>query len=314
MANQITLVFPGQGGQYVGMGQDLPSRYFDQANEKLGFDLKSLCLHGPREELNLTINTQPAIVAHSMALWQQLRPRLEEKNIAVIRVLGHSVGEYAALVCAGALSFEDAIVSTRLRGKLMQEAVPPGLGGMMAIVKLDFNLVASTCQELSNAREQVDVANFNSPDQVVISGHREALNKVVAALRERTEQKFRAVPLPVSAPFHSQLMRPAALGLARHFQHLSFHPLQIPYVANIDGKEYPQGTPGAVVRENLISQVDGSVQWIASTQVLESNALVVEVGPGQVLKGLMKKCRPDVTCYSLDREEMDFLDGPTGPN
>ena len=308
MASQITIVFPGQGSQYVGMGKELSPQYFERASEKLGLDLKALCHRAPPEELNLTINAQPAILTHSITLWEKLRPLLEVQNISVIRVLGHSVGEYAALVCAGALSFEDAVLSTRLRGQFMQGVIPPHLGGMSAIIKLDGNLVADICQRVSNGSERVEVANFNTPDQVVISGHLKAIDRAVTALKEQVKQRFRTVPLPVSAPFHCGLMRAAAEKLQEHFCHVPFQPLQIPYVANIDGKEYPRGTAGEIVRDNLIGQVYSSVQWVRSTQALEENALVVEVGPGNVLKNLVKKCRPDVTCYSLDRDGLDFLD------
>ena len=305
--NSVTVVFPGQGSQYVGMGRGLPDDYFVRASEKLDFDLKALCLNGSSEELNLTVNTQPAIFTHSITLWEKLRPILDANAISVGRVLGHSVGEYAALVCAGAMGFEDAVLSTRLRGKYMQEAVAPYEGGMVAILKLDYSLVESTCEKISRKEEKVSVANFNSPDQVVISGHQGALKKVVAVLKEQTEQKFLAIPLSVSAPFHSELMRPAAERLREHFNHLNFHPLQLPYVANINGKEYPRGTLGKIVQDNLIEQIYRSVQWLLSTAVLEKEAIVIEVGPGQVLKGLMKKCRPDVLCYSWERDGEDFL-------
>ena len=305
--NQITVVFPGQGSQYVGMGKGLADDYFVRASEKLDFDLKGLCLNGPTEELNLTINTQPAILTHSVTLWEKLRPLLDANTVSITRVLGHSVGEYAALVCAGAMDFEDAVLSTRLRGKYMQQAVPLNEGGMMAILKLDFSLVESTCGKVSSKKQKVSVANFNSPDQVVISGHWGALKKVVVALKEQTGQKFRAIPLSVSAPFHSELMKPAAEKLRQHFNHLHFRPLHIPYVANINGKEYPRGTLGKIVQENLVQQIYRSVQWLLSTAVLEKGATVIEVGPGQVLKGLVKKCRPDVTCYSWERDGQDFL-------
>ena len=301
MANRkATLVFPGQGSQYVGMGADLPRTFFDRAGEKLGLDLTDLCRNGPVEKLNLTAYTQPAILAHSIALLERVRPLFESKGIAVARVMGHSVGEYAALVCAGAMSFEDAVWSTHLRGKFMQEALPPGRGGMSAVLKLDFQMVSEICLEMDREGERVAVANFNSPDQVVISGHLKALERVAHALKKKAAQRFRIVPLPVSAPFHSPLMAPATEKLARHFEQVSFRPLQLPYVANIDAVEYPVQTPGEVVKSNLIRQIEGSVQWISGTRVLEREPLVFEIGPGRVLSSLVKKCRPDAICHPLD--------------
>ena len=306
---KATIVFPGQGSQYVGMGSKTSLHYFERANELLNINLKSICLEGPREQLNLTPNTQPAIVVHSIALWEELRPRLEAQGISVCRVLGHSVGEYAALVSAGAMSFEDAVLSTRLRGQLMEKALPSGQGAMSAILGQDIDLVGKTCKAVEEqGQEVVEVANYNSPEQVVISGHRGAVKKVSQILSQHTQSKFRAIPLPVSGPFHSKLMKPAAEKLAHHLQNLSLRPLKISYVANTDGKEYTQETSGDVMRRNLIQQVYSSVQWTKSTQTFEEGALVIEVGPGQVLKGLIKKCRPDATCYSVDRDGMDFLE------
>ena len=304
---QVTIVFPGQGSQYVGMGRELASDYFDRASERLGYDLRALCLKGPQEQLDLTTHTQPAVLTHSIALWEELRLRLAAQNISVARTLGHSVGEYAALVCAGAMDFADAVETTRLRGKFMQQAVPVGQGGMVAILGMDNQLVARACAQLSTSAARVEVANFNAPGQVVIAGHFGAMEKVLATLREQGH-KLRAVSLPVSAPFHCQLMEPAAKKLAAHLAQVSLRPLELPYVANVNGREYSRTTTGKILRQNLVQQVSNSVQWTASTQVLEAGAVVIEVGPGQVLKGLMKKCRPDVQSYAVDRDGWEFLD------
>ncbi|MCY4644499.1 MAG: ACP S-malonyltransferase [Bacteriovoracales bacterium] len=308
LSSKATLIFPGQGSQYVGMGKDLPRDYFDRAGQRLGLDLATLCREGPLEKLVLTPYTQPAILTHSVALLERVRPLLASKGISIARVMGHSVGEYAALVCAGAMSFEDAVWSTHLRGKFMQEAVPPGEGGMAAVLKLDFCTVAETCRQVDREGERVGVANFNSPEQVVISGHLKALDKVARALGEKAKGKrFRVIPLPVSAPFHGPLMALAAERLAEHFRRISFRPPELPYVANIDGREYPAGTPGDVVKQNLIRQIEGSVQWMTGTKALEENPLVFEIGPGRVLSALVKKCRPDATCYSLDGDLSPLL-------
>ena len=302
----LTVVFPGQGSQYVGMGKGLPpqsQRYFQRASDVIGLDLQSLCLSGPAEKLNLTENTQPALVATSIALWETVRPFLVEKKISLARTLGHSAGEYAALVCSGALSFEDAIACTRLRGKFMQQAVPPGEGAMTALIRVKEEVVKETCQTVSRGRtDRVWVANLNSDDQVVISGHHQAVKRALEELEKKKLTRYRAVALPVSAPFHCPLMKPATEKLQKALEDIAFHPLKIPYVANVDGREYPQGTPGETVRKNLVEQVESSVQWNLSTQVFEKNPVVLEVGPGRVLKGLVKKCRPDAFCHSLEDE------------
>ena len=200
VGKSITLLFPGQGGQYVGMGRKLPKdfqHYFIRANKQLDMDLHALCLEGPAEELNLTTNTQPAILTYSMALWEQLRSLLEEYGISVARVLGHSVGEYAALVCANAIDFEDAVQSVHLRGRFMQEAVPVGQGGMVAVLKVDMDLVATICQKVNDLNRYgvVDVANCNAVDQVVISGHLSAMDEVIKDLQQQVGRSLRAVPI-----------------------------------------------------------------------------------------------------------------------
>ncbi len=310
MKNYV-LAFPGQGSQYVGMGESLhlaeAKARFDQANQVLGFDLKELCLNGPEEELKLTANTQPAIITHSIALLDELYKFINKDQ--VFCTLGHSVGEYAALIASGALKFEDALKSVRKRGQLMQDSVPVGLGGMTAYLRIDSEKVAKACEEVteSNSELFVSVANYNDPGQTVISGHIDALNLVEVNLKNK-EEKFRAIPLPVSAPFHCALMEKAENGLEEFFKsEVKFTSNTIPYIANIDAKQYDTGTSPDQIRTNLIQQVTGSVLWLQSVKTLPENITVIEVGPGKVLKGLVKKIRPDLEVFSLDKDGFDFL-------
>lgn len=304
MQNYV-LAFPGQGSQYVGMGSELcnDSR-FVEANEALGFDLKSLCLNGPDEELKLTANTQPAIISHSIALYDQLMQAIKPEQVYC--TLGHSVGEYAALVAAGVLEFSDAIKSVRRRGELMQDSVPVGIGGMTAYLRIEAEKVKEACEAVCTEELFVSVANYNDPAQTVISGHLEAVTKVEEYLKEK-EEKFRAIPLPVSAPFHCKLMEPAESGLSDFFDGIEFKSNTVPYIANIDSKRYDPGTSPGQIKTNLIQQITGSVLWLQSVKTLPEDVVVIEVGPGKVLKGLVKKIRPELEVFSLDKDGFDFL-------
>ena len=303
---KVTLLFPGQGSQYVGMGNNLQDYkeskdIFNLADSSLGFSISELCKNGPEEKLKMTEFTQPAIVTHSIALFKKLKTILDEKNITIERVLGHSVGEYSALVAANALRFEDAVRAVNLRGKYMQEAVPQGVGKMYAILRIPSEIVAKACHEVSNESEQVMCANFNDPTQIVISGHAGACEKAIAWLKENFEGKQMAMELPVSAPFHSSLMKPAEKKLAEFFNTIEFSSNTIPYIANIDAKEYL--TDGKTIRSNLETQVCGSVLWTQSIQSLDPSSLCIEVGPGKVLTGLNKRINPNLSTYTLDSKE-----------
>lgn len=306
----FVLVFPGQGSQYVGMGKDLNSERFEIANSTLDLDLKNLCFNGPEEDLKLTANTQPAIITHSIALLDELFKYISKDQ--VFCTLGHSVGEYAALVCSGALDFEMAIKAVRKRGQLMQESVPVGVGGMAAYLRIEAEKVREACEAVTQENDNlfVSVANYNDPNQTVISGHLDALAKVENYLKNKDE-KFRAIPLPVSAPFHCQLVEKAESGLEEYFKNpengVSFKKLEIPYIANIDSKQYDPDALPSQIRTNLIKQVTGSVLWLQSVKTLPENVVIVEVGPGKVLKGLVKKIRPDLEVFSLDKDGFDFL-------
>lgn len=302
---KVTLLFPGQGSQYVGMGQNLENEfksYFNKADQVLGFSLTDLLANGPEEQLKLTEFTQPAIVSHSYALFKKLETLLASKGAQVERVLGHSVGEYAALAAAGALSFEDAVKAVNLRGKFMQDAVPEGEGKMYAMMRIDADSVKKACDAVSVPGCEVQPANYNEPGQTVISGKAEACDKAIKWAEENLETKFRAMELKVSAPFHSALMAPAAKNLEAAFSNFTFHSPKIPYIANIDAKQYDQATSADVVKKNLVDQVCGSVLWSQSIAGLSDDTLCVEVGPGKVLAGLVKKINPNIKVISLDNE------------
>ncbi len=304
----VTLLFPGQGSQYVGMGSKLKDdpeayEYFAKADEVLGYSLSNICLEGPAEELKLTANTQPAILTHSIALFSQVKKKLDNKKIKIGQVLGHSVGEYAALVAAGVLSFEDAVKAVNLRGKYMQDAVPVGVGKMYAILRLNDEIVEKACEAASQNDSVVTIANYNSSAQVVISGHGEACERAIKWLEENSgEKRIRAMELPVSAPFHSPLMKPAEINMTKHLNNITFKENIIPYTANINAQTYPIGTTGDLIRKNLIDQISGAVKWKQSIDQLPSDTICLEVGPGKVLAGLVKKINPELKVISLDDE------------
>jgi [acyl-carrier-protein] S-malonyltransferase len=303
MVKSVTLLFPGQGSQYVGMGKDLDQTLFDKGNEILGFDLKKLMHEGPEDELKLTHNTQPAILKHSITILNHLLPVLAKHNVKIDRVLGHSVGEYAALVAAGVLSPYDAIHAVHLRGKYMQEAVPVGMGKMFAILKVPADVVEAACKAASKSGSEVMPANFNDPSQIVISGESEACLRAVNWLSENFKEAHRAIELNVSAPFHSSLMKPAADKLKEAFAKFKWHENKIPYIANIDATEYPTGTNPEIIINNLYHQAYGPVLWTQSIEKLPSDTLCLEVGPGKVLMGLVRKINKDIKVITLDKED-----------
>lgn len=303
MVKSVTLLFPGQGSQYVGMGKNLDHSLFDKGNEILGYDLKKLMHEGPEEELKLTHNTQPAILKHSITLFHHLLPLLEKYNVKIDRVLGHSVGEYAALVAAGVLSPYDAIHAVHLRGKYMQEAVPVGAGKMFAILKVPADIIEQACSAVSLPGSEVMPANFNDPSQIVISGESEACARAVAWIAENFKEPHRAMELNVSAPFHSSLMKPAADKLKAAFTKFKWHENKIPYIANIDASEYSAGTNPETIINNLYQQAFGPVLWTQSIEKLPSDTLCIEVGPGKVLMGLVRKINKDIKVVTLDKDE-----------
>jgi len=240
-------------------------------------------------------------VTHSIALFERLKVILSEKNIKIDRVLGHSVGEYPALVAAGAIRFEDAVKAVNLRGKYMQEAVAPGEGKMYAILRVPGDIVKEACEAVSTEIEKVMCANFNDPTQVVISGHAAAADSAVSWLKENYEGKQMAKELAVSAPFHSSLMKPAEEKLAQFLNTIEFKENDIPYIANIDANEYVKAS-GEAIKENLIKQVCGSVLWTQSMATLTDETVCIEVGPGKVLSGLNKRINRSFKTYTLDTD------------
>jgi [acyl-carrier-protein] S-malonyltransferase len=303
MSKSVTLIFPGQGSQYVGMGSTLNSPLLKKADDVLGYPLSKMMLEGPEEDLKLTENTQPAILAHSIALFNRANEILKNKGATISRVMGHSVGEYAALVATGALAFEDAIRAVHFRGKFMQAAVPVGAGKMFAVLKVPENVVREACAVASLANSEVMPANFNDPEQIVISGEADACVRAVKWLEENYKEAHRAVELNVSAPFHSSLMKPAAEKLKSEvLDKMTFSKNQYPYIANIDAKEYGAGTDASIIRDNLYKQVDGSVLWTQSFKQLPDDTLCLEVGPGRVLMGLARKINRNIKVLSLDKE------------
>lgn len=307
MTKSVTLLFPGQGSQYVGMGKNIEGHsafsLFENANKTLGYNLSKIMFEGPEEELKLTENTQPAILNHSIALYLKTKELLDKYGVKIDRVLGHSVGEYAALVAAGVLSIEDATKAVHLRGKYMQEAVPVGTGKMFAILKVPENVVREACAAVSKPGSIVSPANFNEQTQIVISGESEACLRAVKWLEENYKEAHRSMELNVSAPFHSSLMKPAADKLKLAFEQMTWHKNTVPYIANIDAMEYSTGTNPEIIQSNLFEQAYGPVLWTQSILKLSDDTLCLEVGPGRVLMGLVRKINKNIKVVSLDKED-----------
>ncbi len=287
-------------GRAWAAGSAVARAAFEEADEVLGFALSRLCWDGPEEELQLTANTQPAILTVSVAAWRVAA----DSGLAPVAVAGHSLGEYSALVAAGALAFADALRLVRRRGELMQEAVPVGVGAMAAIIGLSaaqVELIASQA-----AGDQVcSVANYNAPIQTVVAGHRPAVERAVALAREGGAK--RALLLPVSAPFHCELMRPAREGLTPLLETTEFHDPRVPVISNVDAAPV---TTGAAAQEALARQIDSPVRWVESIERLVGDLGVdrfVEIGPGSVLTGLMRRIARGTQATSL--AEPAGLDG-----
>lgn len=284
----IAFVFPGQGSQYPGMGKDLAANFgvarhvFEEAGDALGQDLASLCFNGPEDELKLTANTQPAILTTSIAT---LRAIEEETGLMPAFAAGHSLGEYSALVCAGALDFADAVRTVRQRGLFMQEAVPVGVGAMAAVIGLKADVLEELCREAARG-EVVSPANFNSPGQVVIAGHASAVGRAVELAKSHGAK--RALPLPVSAPFHCALMVPAGERLRTVLEGVAVNPLRFPVVTNV---EATPNEDASRVRKLLVGQVSAPVRWEESVLAMAESGVerYIEIGPGKVLSGLIKR-------------------------
>jgi [acyl-carrier-protein] S-malonyltransferase len=258
---------------------------FGEADAALGFSLSRLCFEGPDQDLKQTANTQPAILTHSVAALAELRASAPEKVDGVAFAAGHSLGEYSACVATGALEFSDAVRLVRRRGELMQEAVAAGVGAMAAIVGLPAEQVEAACREAAED-EVVSAANYNSPDQTVIAGHIRAVERASAACL--TKGARRAIPLPVSAPFHCSLMRPARERMAELLAATKFSDAAVPIVTNVDAAPVVEG---ARLRDSLVRQIDSPVRWVESVRRLAAEGVdrAFEVGPGNVLAGLVRR-------------------------
>lgn len=305
MKKSLACVFPGQGSQRVGMlaamaeAEPLVHEAFQEASEVLGYDLWRLAQTGPQEALNLTERTQPLILSASVALWRVWCARGGPRPAFMA---GHSLGEFSALVCAGSLAFSDAVRLVRNRGAYMQEAVPVGQGAMAAILGLDDVLIEEACSEAAGA-EVVAAVNFNAPGQVVIAGHAGAVERAIAGCKARGAK--RAMPLPVSAPFHTTLMIPAGERLARDLASVRIAVPEIPVVHNVHARVESDGES---IRALLERQIHSPVQWTASVRhIAEAGVVrVIEVGPGKVLGGLCKRIDAALEClYTEEPAEMD---------
>lgn len=300
---KIAFVFPGQGAQKVGMGKDFYEHYdvakklFKEADEALGYSIKEMCFEGPEEDLRLTANTQPAILTMSVIANEILKEHGLQPEVTG----GHSLGEYSALVAAGVLNFQDAVVLVHKRGAFMQEAVPVGQGGMAAIIGLDRNVIIETCEKVS-AESAVQAVNFNCPGQVVIAGTTAGVEKAVKLLSEAGAKK--AIILPVSAPFHSSLMKPAAAKLAVELDKVTLSDAAFPVVANVTGTLL---TKAADIKDSLVKQAASPVKWedcVAAMKDFGADTFV-EAGPGKTLCGFNK--RIDRSLKSLNVEDVESL-------
>ena len=298
MVDQLAMVFPGQGSQAPGMGKDLAEnfsvarRVFEEADDALGFAISRLCFEGPAEDLQLTEHTQPAILTVSVAAFRVI----QEAGIETPAfVAGHSLGEYSALVAAGALSLADAVRTVRARGQYMQAAVPIGTGAMAAVIGGELSAIERICEE-ARGDQVCSIANFNSPNQAVIAGSTEAVDRAIELLSGVAK---RVIKLKVSAPFHCALMKPAQDRLAADLERLSFNEPAIPVVTNVDVR--PTTAPGEL-RDALVRQVSAPVRWLESIQLLMQLgvATFVEAGPGKVLSGLTRQTSRDVKTLNVE--------------
>ncbi len=299
--SRVAFVFPGQGSQFVGMGKDLVAsfpeakRVFDAADDALGEPLSAMCFEGPEDALQLTANTQPAILAMSIAV----QAVLSKRSPAPAFVAGHSLGEYSALVASGALSLGEAVSAVRIRGQLMQRAVPAGVGAMAAVVGLSSEKVKQVCASVAQG-QVLEPANYNSPEQTVIAGHAEAVERAKEKLKEAGAR--RVLPLAVSAPFHCSLMEPVKPLLSTVLAKIAFQAPACPVVTNVEAK--PNSDP-ARIAPLLIEQVSRPVRWVECVEEMRRQGVsrFVEVGPGKVLRGLIRQIAGDAEVLNVEDVE-----------
>lgn len=299
---KIAFLFPGQGSQYVGMGKSLCQNHslakqtYIEANDVLGFDLQKLCFEGSLEELSKTENTQPALLTASVAFF---RVFMKEIGIEPAALAGHSLGEISALTCSGAIQFSDALRIVRQRGRFMQEAVPVGLGGMSSVIGIKKNIIEEVCQKYTTDGQIVAVSNFNSPEQIVISGHINAVNQAGEDLKAKGG---RIIPLMVSAPFHSPLMQPAADKLKEELLKYNYSNLKYPVISNVTAEPYPGHEK---IIEYLTMQIVKPVNWSDSMEYIRNVGIeaAVELGPKTVLRNLIAQNVKSITAFSYDDEK-----------
>ncbi|HJV44127.1 MAG TPA: ACP S-malonyltransferase [Bacillota bacterium] len=296
---KIAFVFPGQGSQYVGMGKEAKEHnqraaaVLEKANDALGVSLTDLCFEGPEDVLRLTANAQPAILTTSIAMLEWLR---DEVELNPSYVAGHSLGEYSALVAAGAMSFEDAVVGVRARGTYMEEAVPAGVGTMAAVLGMDREPLGEICNEVTESGDPVQLANLNCPGQIVISGSAAGVQRAGEVAKSGGAK--RVIPLNVSGPFHSSLLKPAADKLADKLATFDIKDAQVPVITNVSAKPT---TDAKEIYQSLVEQVVSSVLWEDSVRFMLDQGVdtFIEIGPGNVLSGLIKKIDRNVKVYSI---------------
>lgn len=302
----IAFVFPGQGSQAIGMlngfaGNPVVADTIAEASDALGFDLGKLIADGPKEQLDLTTNTQPVMLASAVAYY---RAWIAAGGAQPALVAGHSLGEYSALVASGVIAFRDAVPLVRFRAQAMQEAVPVGQGGMAAILGLSDDEVRAACAEAAQG-EVVEPVNFNAPAQVVIAGHKAAVERACEAAKARGAK--RALPLPVSAPFHSSLLKPASDRLRDYLVNVTFSVPSIPLINNVDVAIV---NDPAAIKDALVRQAASPVRWVESVQKMAANGVtrIVECGPGKVLSGLVKRINSELTAEAIvDQASLDAI-------
>ena len=300
----FSVIFPGQGSQLVGMGKDLHDKYslvkdlFQEADDTLGFSLSSLILNGPKENLDLTENTQPAIFLISHSIFKLIK---EEFNIDLNKakfLAGHSLGEYSALVSAGSLSFSDTLKILKIRGKAMQSSVPKGVGGMVAVLGSEIKAIENLINE-NNEKYECYIANDNSVGQIVLSGNIEDLEKMMVDLKSAN---IKNIKLPVSAPFHCKLMNKATLVMSEEIKKLNFKEPENTLISNVTGKEISNSRE---LKDLLIRQIESRVRWRESVLLMINKGVnqFIEIGPGKVLSGLIKRINKNVKVSAINTEE-----------